>query len=411
MSFKTLPQTVVKKIITTSAKQNTLGALMSVAMALPIVAIAPQCNAQALQEEIIPPMLPVGAVMGIRTLYYREAQRRITVNEPVVWVKSPIGESWEVSASATLDLVSGASPIIVSNQTGKPTQILTGASITDRRKAADVGLKRRLGEWVLGVSRTLSNEKDYDSNATGASLTYDFNERNTTLALGYGTSNDRVMSVTDSALHERRDTREYLLGVTQLLDRHSFLQSNVTLTKARGYLSDPYKLTLTVFTNPAQNVFARDIRPDSRDQLAWLTRYKRNLAVQNAVVSAEYRYYRDDWGIRANTFEAQWLQTLNEQWKIELGLRYYSQSAADFYRAQLTERVATRPTTSDQRLGAFGALEPSLKMIYQLTPGTALDLGISIYRQQREWKLGGGGSQAFEPLQAVLVNAGIVHRF
>jgi Protein of unknown function (DUF3570) len=401
----------MKKNSKTSATQSVLSALMSAAMVLPIVALPQHCGAQALQEEIVPPVLPVGAVMGVRTLYYRESQKRITVNEPVVWVKSPVGENWEISASATVDLVSGASPIIVSNQSGKPTQILTGASITDHRKAADVGVKRRLGELMLGVSRTISNEKDYDSNATGANLTYDFNERNTTLALGYGISNDRVMSVTDPDLRERKDTREYLLGVTQLLDRQSLLQSNVTLTKVRGYMSDPYKLTLTVFANPAQNVFARDARPNSRDQIAWLTRYKRNLVAQNAVISTEYRYYRDDWGIRAHTFAAQWLQTLNDRWKCELGLRYYSQDAANFYRAQLTERTPTNPTTSDQRLSAFGALEPSVKVVYQLTTGTALDVGVSVYRQQREWKLGGNGSSAFEPLQAVLVNAGIVHRF
>jgi Protein of unknown function (DUF3570) len=391
--------------------RNALTALMSAAMALPIVALPLPGFAQALSEEWVPPILPIGASMGVRTLYYREAHGRMKVNEPVVWLKSPVGENWEVSASATLDLVSGASPIIVSNQTGKPTQILTGASITDRRKAVDGAVKRRFGDLSLSVSRTVSNEKDYDSHATGANLTYDFNERNTTLAIGYGASNDRVMSVTNADLHERRDTREYLLGVTQLLDRHSLVQSNLTLTQARGYLSDPYKLTVSVFGDPRQFVLARDSRPAARDQWAWLTRYKRNLATQNAVVSAEYRLYRDDWGIRSHTVAAQWLQSLNDRWKVELRLRYYSQSAADFYRAEIRERPAPNPTSSDQRLAGFGALEPGIKVIYQLRQGTALDLGVSVYRQQGSWKLGGQGSSSFEPLQAVLVNAGIVHRF
>lgn len=391
--------------------RNVLTALMSAAMALPIVALPQQAGAQALDEEIIPPILPIGAVMGVRTIHYKESNNRIKVSEPVVWAKSPIGETWEVSASATLDIVSGASPIIVSNISGKPVQILTGASITDRRKAVDASVKKRLGEFSLSLSRTVSNEKDYDSHATGVNLTYDFNERNTTLALGSGLSNDRVMSVTNAQLHERRDTRELLLGVTQLIDRHALIQSTVTRTRASGYLSDPYKLTLSFFGTPRQAVLAQDARPSERTQWAWLTRYKANLPSHNAVVSTEYRYYRDDWGIRAHTVAGQWLQTFNDRWKGELGLRYYSQNAADFYRAEIGVRPAPTYTSSDQRLASFGVVEPSVKVVYQLTQGTALDFGVSLYRQQASWKLGGGGTAAFEPLQATIINAGIVHRF
>ncbi len=397
---------------------NAFTALMTAAMTLPIIAI-PLCSAA---EEVATAnassattpsssLLPVGAVFGVRTLYYRETGDRMKVTEPVVWIKSPIGETWEVSASATLDIVSGASAIFVSNQTGKPVQIYTGASITDHRKAGDVALKHRWGESTLSVSRTQSAEKDYRSDATGVNATYDFNERNTTLAAGYGNSNDRVRSVTDQSLNARRESREYLFGVTQLVDRFSLVQSNLTYTRASGYLNDPYRLTIAFFpTGPRVSIVA-DTRPDSRTQWTWLTRYKRTLQVQQAVVSAEYRYYRDDWGMRSHTVAASWLQTLNEQWKVELGLRYYAQSKANFYRPVIESRPLPVYTSSDQRLASFGSLEPSLKAIYQLNDADSFDLGASLYRQQGNWKLGGGGTATFEPLQALLLNAGYTHRF
>ena len=76
----------------------------------------------------------------------------------------------------------------------------------------------------------------------------------------------------------------------------------------------------------------------------------------------------------------------------------------------IAQRPVPRYTSSDQRIAAFGTLEPSTKVILKLTAGTALDVGVSVYRQQGNWKIR-GGTPTFEPLQAVAINAGIVHRF
>ena len=392
-----------------------ISAFMSAAAALPIVALPVSSVAQILEEEIIPALLPTGATLGIRTLSYRESNERMKVSESVAWIKLPIGENWEVAGSRLLDVISGASASRVSNESGRPVQIITGASgdgINDRRNATELSIKRKLGDGSVSLSRTVSKEKDYESNAFGAAATIDFNERNTTLAFGIGRSNDQVRSVDDPGLNERRTSREYLFGVTQLLGRNALVQSNLAMTRSSGYLGDPYRSTLSFYRDGLFPPLVRvdDTRPDSRQQWAWLNRYKRTLPTQRAVASAEYRYYRDDWGIRAHTLYASWLQTMSDRWKWEAGLRYYSQGQADFYRAEITRRPVPRFTSSDQRLAAYGSLEPSLKAILQFTAGTAFDIGVSLYRQQGNWKIG-GGTPTFEPLQAVTVNAGIVHRF
>lgn len=388
-----------------------MNVLMAAALALPVVAIPVEVSAQ----ETVTSLLPPGAVAGIRSLWYREDGGRMKITEPMFWVKSSMGEHWEWGASHTVDMVSGASPIIVSNVNGKPAQILTGASITDRRKAYDANLTRKYGELnenTAGVSFAHSNEKDYDSKAYGLNATFDFNERNTTLALGLGKRNDRVMSVTDKTLNQPRDAKEFLIGVTQLIDRRTLLQSNLTYTKLTGYLSDPYKLTFSLYRDGGSPgvAFVRDARPGERVQWAWLTRGKRMLAESGAVLAAEYRYYRDDWGIRSHTLQGSWLQPVAEGWQLEAGLRYYSQSRADFYRAEITERPVPVFTSSDQRLASFGALEPSLKLIARFGDHIVTDLGVSRYMQRGSWALG-GGSAAFQPLNASLINLGIQYRF
>ena len=58
---------------------------------------------------------------------------------------------------------------------------------------------------------------------------------------------------------QKRNSLEFLVGVTQALSPNSIVQSNLTYYTGHGYYSDPYK-TL-------------DTRPDERRTFAWLTRY------------------------------------------------------------------------------------------------------------------------------------------
>jgi Protein of unknown function (DUF3570) len=398
-------------------KQKTpLSALLAAAMALPIVAVPLQLAAE--EAAVAKPLLPPGAAVGLRNLWYREDGTRMKVTEPVLWFKTPIADVWELAASATVDIVSGASPIIVSNAdaTRAPQQIYTGASITDRRRAGDVSVTRKVGaqnENSVGLTWATSNEEDYQSRAWGVNAGFDFNERNTTLALGLGGRRDRVMSTTEATLNESRRAREFLIGVTQLLDRRTLVQSNLTVTTLTGYLDDPYKSTFTFYRDgrtPAA-VLARDRRPDSRRQIAWLTRGKHALAGSASVLSAEYRYYRDDWGIRSHTLAASWLAPVTAIFQVEGGLRYYTQTAADFYRAEIRERPAPRITSSDQRLAAFGVIEPSIKVIAKLDDHISIDLAFSRYMQRAQWRLSGNAGNAFVPLNAKLVNVGVTYRF
>ena len=328
----------------------------------------------------------------------------------MVWLRLPVADKWEISGSRTIDTLSGASPIIISNRTGTPIETLTGASIVDRRTAASGKVMRRFDNATVGVSRSVSFEKDYSSHAYSIDGTFDFNEKNTTIAWGYAKSNDRILSVTNSTLDKKRVSEEYLLGITQIIDRNSLIQSNLVVTAGRGYFNDPYKLTVSFFASGPFRL-SSDVRPGQRNQLAWLTRYKRALPSSQSVFSAEYRYYRDDWGVRAHTAAASWLQTLSEKWQIEGGLRYYSQQQADFYRAQLPPGPLPLTTSSDQRLASFGALEPSLKLVYLLGQGTNIDLTYSNYQQKASWKFGSDGSSAFVPYRAKLLSLGATHTF
>ncbi|HSN22534.1 MAG TPA: DUF3570 domain-containing protein [Usitatibacter sp.] len=364
-----------------------LAALTQAALALPIVLASARAGAAQVGE------------VGFAALGYKE-RGLIKVTEPVLWGRLQVDDVWEFEASGALDIVTGASPELVTNLPGTPVQSVTGASINDRRRTAQLRAKRRFGDFSLSVSRAVSNEEDYHSHAFAIQGEADLDQHRTTLAIGLGKSNDRVGSSIDPALDERRDTREYLAGVTQVLSPLAVVQSTLTVTRGKGWFNDPYKSTLTFYPDEILPVLFADRRPDHRNAVAWLTRYRRHFPGASGTLQADYRLFRDDWGIRAHTLELAWQQDLGERWSIRPALRYYTQGAADFY-SPVVPRPRPEVLSSDQRLGAFGGLSPSLRLVLRLENGLTVEGTAGYVHDAASLRLGGGGSEAFTTLRAV----------
>lgn len=373
-----------------------LAALMRAALALPILVVAARAGAAEVGE------------VGITVLGYKE-RGLMKVTEPIVWGHARIGEAWEIQASGAIDIITGASPQVVSNQTGRPVQTITGASISDRRTTSDFKVTRKIGELALAASRAVSNEEDYRSRAFGLEARLDLNQRNTTINAGYGKSNDRVGSADDLTLDERRDTREYLVGATQVLSPLAAVQSTLTFSRGRGWYNDPYKFTLT-FYPVGPPALAPDRRPASRDSVAWLTRYRQHLPMAHATLQADYRFYRDDWGVRSHTLEVAWQRELGERWAMRPALRYYTQSSADFYAPEIP-RPQPAVLSSDQRLASFGGLSPSLRFIARLDWGLKVEATAGYVHNSRSLRFGGSGSEAFQTLRAYYGIIGISREF
>jgi hypothetical protein len=269
---------------------------------------------------------------------------------------------------------------------------------------------KRMGEVTLAASRTRSDEEDYRSRAFGLEARWDLNGRLTTLVAGYGKANDRVRSVVDPQLDEPRDTRDYLLGLTQVLSPVSAVQTSVQSSRGQGWYSDPYKLTLTFYPDGSLPVLVADSRPDRRESLAWLTRYRHYYTGAAAALQADYRYFRDDWGIRAHTLDVGWSHDIDVAWAIRPALRYSTQSAASFY-APTVPRPKPLLHSSDQRLAAYGSLSPSLRLTRRTDAGLVIEGTVGYYYNSSGLRAGGSGSAAFETLRAYYVLASLTHAF
>jgi hypothetical protein len=369
---------------------------MHAALALPILAIAPRAGAAVVGE------------VGASVLGYKE-RGLMKATEPIVFGHAVVDDLWEIEASVVADILTGASPQFVSNASGQPMQVLTGASVRERRHAGDAKVGRRFGELTISANAAVSNEHDYHSKAGGIEARQDFNDRNTTLTLGYGHASDHVGSSIDPSLDAPRKTDQFLAGITQVLSPVAIVQSSLAYSNGRGWYNDPYKFTLTFEPGRVLPVVMTDVRPDHRRSLAWLTRYRRHFIDARGTLQADYRYYDDDWGIRAHTLEVAWEQQLDDRWALRPALRYYTQSAADFY-SPLIPQPQPRFLSSDQRLGAFGGLSPSLRAIWRLDQ-VVIEGTVGYVHDASSLRLGGSGSSAFETLRAVYGILSVTHPF
>jgi hypothetical protein len=204
----------------------------------------------------------------------------------------------------------------------------------------------------------LSGEHDYFSMGVSANYSQDFNNRNTTLNVGLGFNNDMVnphsgtpiefapMRVAGASKNVEGDSEtktitDFMVGVTQVIDRKTIVQLNLSLGTVSGYQNDPYKIVTVAdaagipvagFLTANDLPYVYEKRPDSRQKNSVFLKAVHHL--DEDVINASYRYYSDDWGIKSHTLDLKYRYELANSY-LQPHVRYYSQSAADFYRHNL----------------------------------------------------------------------------
>ena len=268
---------------------------------------------------------------------------------------APVGD-FELGADFTYETMSGASPRFVTPGPEGPVQVMSGASIVDKR--SDVLLRATAG--VVSVSGGYSSEDDYRAANAGLQLEHELADRLTTLSAGIGYSDDKVEptqgATPTGVLEAERDALTAFAGVARVLSADTVVQSSLSFSDQGGYLSDPYKEAFIV--SSANTV--RDTRPDGRRQWAWLTRLRSYFARPRAALHVDYRLYDDDWDITAHTVDLAWHQNVGRGLRLTPGARWYSQSQAFFYAPYYNQPRGDGFHSSDYRLSPYGAVSFSL---------------------------------------------------
>ena len=277
---------------------------------------------------------------------------------------SPLGRDFALFIDANHEDMSGASPwFSTANAAGEPVINMSGASgISDARSELSIGTRYYSQNGNFGGAVGYSEENDYRATYVNLSGSSNFNNDLTTVTLGFSHSADDIFP-TDAELfnrirNENKRAISAAVSLSQVINRVTTFQTALSITEQSGFLSDPYKL--------------QDARPDNKTQIALSNSLRYFFIEADGALQANYRYYHDDFGISSHTLDLSWFQNINRTFKISPMLRYYSQSAADFYtNIDDFTKPLKEPQSSDYRLSAFGAFSGGINLIADFGDWTA----------------------------------------
>jgi hypothetical protein len=345
--------------------------------------------------------------------HYEESNQRMRADVFEFSAAAPIGKAFTASIDLVRDTLSGASPMFnIRNAQGEVQQVLSGASIREQRDAVSASLSYAFDDVAVNLGGGVSNENDYLSHYINTGISWELNQKLTTLNASVAVAFDEVGRTGQPDFKRSKTSQQYLLGVTQIIDKDSLLQSNMTFSYHHGYLSDPYKL---VFMG-SQGVRS-DSRPEKKFQWAWLTRYVRYFkSLNKAALHADYRFYIDDWGVQAHMIELNWQQPIIDDWLIMPRFRYYSQDQANFYRAVFDSSYTSNIHSSDYRLAGFGALSAGIKLsktfqMNGLIKNIKLQTAFDYYQRKASYQIGGSSKGSFDDFSFYMVTASINVKF
>ena len=323
-------------------------------------------------------------------------------------------------------------------------------SFSDQRFVGNLSWGTPLQDnFSMNLGGNISTEHDFTSVSFNGALLRDFNDKNTTLSLGTNLEFDNSNPIggvpvplstyvahNTTGSSDNKQVYDLMFGVTQIWSRRWIMQLNFSVSKASGYQNDPYKI-LTVATDgnliadptdSTRYLYLYESRPRARQKDAVYLQNK--IAIfNNDVVNVDYRYMKDDWGVKSQTANLTYHWQYSEHFYLEPHVRYYRQTAADFYQPFLstgtdvnvngsTVTPLLANASSDPRLGAFSADTVGLKLGFPLSADEEFTVRAEYYQQHDQNTLkavpvGSNlyGYSQFAPLKAAWVQIGYHYRW
>jgi hypothetical protein len=302
--------------------------------------------------------------LDARGVYYKERSTRVM--QPMLDGLFDAGERGTVNAHFLVDAITSASAGsgAANAQPFTERRYEGGASYTHELD----GPKRLplIDKLRLGGDAKYSTESDYDSLYLGARIEADVAQKNATIALGGGVASDNITNagaqspmggpliqcdVTSSMTSGQCDLTTYsgFLSVSQIVAKNALVAASYDLAKLDGYQANPYRTVIT------SSGLAPEVHPNSRLRQAFAVSGRYYVTATHTTLIGAYRYYHDDWHIRAHTPELRIIQEVGALADASIRYRYYRQTASYFYadRYPTLDTNAVNYVTDDPKMAAY----------------------------------------------------------
>jgi hypothetical protein len=294
-------------------------------------------------------------------MYHRYDGGGVTIDGPSVLVRKNFAESVSVSGNYYVDNVSSASIDVITSGASK---------YGEKRTEYSIGADYLYDKNIISAGYTNSDESDYTSDTFYFSVSQDFFGDLSNLSFGYSRGEDEVKQNGNPDFSEDVTRNNYRVGFSQILRPDLILGFNYEAITEEGYLNNPYR-SYRYLTNPldpqAGYQFSQEVYPNTRTSDAASLRLLYHLPWRGTL-GGNYRYFSDDWGIRAHTAQLTYTYAWSDHWIFDFKYRHYQQDGADFYSDLfLAPSQDTRDYRArDKELSDFNSNSFSLYVTYQL---------------------------------------------
>jgi hypothetical protein len=306
----------------------------------------------------------------------------LTVEEPQLEVIAKQGDRITHRLWVPVDIVTAASPDAI--------DVVSTASRTNEAGSIDWTMTYKASDQTSASVRTgIHNEENYRSWNQGVGAVRSFAEDNTVLEASFNEVVDwfdKYKLTGDHDGHTARSSSNANLGLTQLLSPTTIAHLDYGVTLQRGQLSNGWNI-VPLTTGDV----ALEILPPSRVRQAFVGRIAQFLP-WNGAAHAFYRFYVDDWGIRAHTLEFELYQRLSRISYLRASYRFHRQTAASFFVTRAAPGFTTATSDSDlaalsaHAFGVKGVIEIPVRFARSLHADVAVeryfrtnDLRVSVY--------------------------------
>jgi hypothetical protein len=271
--------------------------------------------------------------LAVRGVYYKERATRVM--QPMLDGAFEAGERGLVTGHLLVDAITSAS---------QSSGAVNTEPFTEKRHEGGIGYTHQGDGWKVGGDTKYSSEPDYTSFYLGARGELELAQKNATVGVGGGLGRDTISGGPASGLAQLMlqcklgapetpecDLQTYALYVSasHVLSRTAVVGVSADFVAMRGYMSNPYRSAI-VGTGTSVGTL-RERHPTDRNRTAIAASARYHVRATDTTLVGSYRFYRDNWELRAHTPELRAIQEVGDGIDATLRYRLHRQTKKAFF--------------------------------------------------------------------------------
>jgi hypothetical protein len=284
-------------------------------------------------------------------MYHLYSGGGLTSEGPAFLVRKSLADKVALTGQVYVDAVSNASVDVVT----------TASPYKERRTELGLGLDYAVRDANLKLGLSNSREPDYVADAVSVDVAQETFGGMSTVNLGFTRGADRV-GQKNLGFFDRATHWQYRLGLSQVLTPRWLASANLEAIADSGYLGNPYRAARVFGAAVPENL------PRTRSSRALNLRLIGELGQRDAL-RGSYRYFWDNWQVKAHTLEGGYSRYLGESFLLDGFVRYYKQAKALFYSDDAQSQATY--VTRNRQLGTYSGdtLGGKLSYTWRKQPG------------------------------------------